>query len=366
MPTGSPPRRRRPSRAPLALVVALLALLAGACAGSSTEPSRASAPGVSGPASSAAPTATTARPSPGTAVPASACGPAAEGLTRSTHVARSVDVDGQARQVKEYLPASYGTEPMPVVIQLHGYLSGADGQIAMSALEPLAESAGFVVLTPQGNGALPYWNAVPHADLPDDVGFVRTLVDDATAQRCIDPSRVYVVGMSNGAFLTSQVACRLADRVAAVAAVAGLQTPEDCSPSRPVPVLAIHGTDDTFVPADGTRGPALDTLAWDAASTRAFDGLPWTPVRTAIADRARLAGCDPTPTTTTLAPGITELRYEACRDSAAVELIEVAGGGHTWPGSRFSQASAAILGATTTEVDGDQVIWDFLRQHRLG
>ena len=114
------------------------------------------------------------------------------------------------------------------------------------------------------------------------------------------------------------------------------------------------------------RGPALDTLAWDHASTRAFDGLPWTPVRTAVADRARLAGCDATPTTSTPSPGITEVRYGSCRDGADVELLEVDGGGHTWPGSRFSQASAAILGATTTEVDGDQVIWDFLQQHRLG
>ncbi|MFN8040794.1 MAG: PHB depolymerase family esterase [Acidimicrobiales bacterium] len=354
----------------MGLVVASLALAAAACAGSSGEPSGASGPaaGASGSSASSTGPPTTAVRTPGTTVPVAtaACGPAAAGLTRSAHVARTVDVDGDERQVKEYLPASYGTEPMPVVIQLHGYLSGADGQIAMSAIEPLAESAGFVVLTPQGSGDLPYWNAVPHADLPDDLGFVRTLIDDVTAHRCVDPSRVYVVGMSNGAFLTSLVACRLADRVAAVAAVAGLQTPKGCDPSRAVPVLAIHGTGDTFVPADGTRGPALDTLAWDHASTRAFDGLPWTPVRTAVADRARLAGCDLTPATSTPWPAITELRYGSCGEGADVELLEVAGGGHTWPGSRFSQASAAILGATTTEVDGDQVIWDFLRQHRLG
>ncbi len=358
MPTGSPPTRRRPRRARFVLVAAVLAV-AAACAGSAGEPSATNG--------SAPPATTVARPTGATVpVASAACGPAADGLTRSTHVARTVDVDGQERQVKEYLPASYGTEPMPVVIQLHGYLSGADGQIAMSAIEPLAESAGFVVLTPQGDGDLPYWNAVPHADLPDDVGFVKTLVDDATAHRCVDPSRMYVIGMSNGAFLTSLVACRLADRVAAVAAVAGLQTPKDCAPARAMPVLAIHGTGDTFVPADGTRGPALDTLAWDHSSTRAFDGLPWTPVRTAVADRARLAGCDPTPATSSPSPGTTELHYGSCRDGADVELVEVAGGGHTWPGSRFSQASAAILGPTTTEVDGNQVIWDFLRQHRLG
>src|SRR5690606_11279235 len=76
-----------------------------------------------------------------------ACGPAAPGASapRGAHTARTVEVDGTEREVREYLPASYGTAPAPVVIQLHGYLSGAEGQIAMSAIEPVAESGGFVV-----------------------------------------------------------------------------------------------------------------------------------------------------------------------------------------------------------------------------
>lgn len=305
-------------------------------------------------------------PGSGARAVSEACGPAAPGASapRGAHTARTVEVDGTEREVREYLPATYGTTPAPVVIQLHGYLSGAEGQIAMSAIEPVAESGGFVVLTPQGNGAKPYWNAVPHGDLPDDVAFVRALIDDVVATRCVDPTRVYVVGMSNGAFLTSLVACRLADRVAGVAAVAGLQSPADCAPSEPVPVLAIHGTDDRFVPADGTRGPALDDLPFDADSTRAFDGLPWAPVRSSAQEWAQRNGCAATPTTTPVSPSVTTVDYGDCRDDADVVLYEVAGGGHTWPGSRFSEASAAVLGPTTTEIDANTVIWDFFRAHQ--
>lgn len=286
-----------------------------------------------------------------------------DALERGVHVARHLDVGGVERSYKEYLPASYGTTAAPVVIQLHGYLSGADGQIAMSAIESTAEAGGFVVLSPQGTGAHPFWNAVPHADLPDDVGFVRTLIDDVVAQRCVDPARVYVVGMSNGAFLASRVACDLADRVAGVAAVAGLLDPQPCSPARPVPVLAVHGTGDRFVPADGSHGPALDTLAWDPASTRAFEGVPWAPVRSSVAAWATRNGCQAAPVETQVAAAVTKVAHGSCRDGADVVLYEVDGGGHTWPGSRFSAASAPVLGATTTEIDADAVMWDFLREH---
>jgi polyhydroxybutyrate depolymerase len=267
------------------------------------------------------------------------------------------------RSYKEYLPASYGTSAAPVVIQLHGYLSGADGQIAMSAIEPTAEAGGFVVLTPQGNGAHAYWNAAPEPDLPDDVAFVRTLIDDVIAERCVDPTRVYVVGMSNGAFLASRVACELSDRVAGVAAVAGLLDPKACSPARPVPVLAVHGTGDRFVPADGSRGPALDTLAWDSASTHAFEAVPWAPVRSSAAAWAERNGCRTAPTETPVSAAVTKVAYGSCRDGADVVLYEVEGGGHTWPGSRFSAASAPVLGATTTDIDADTVIWESLREH---
>ena len=251
------------------------------------------------------------------------------------------------------------------MIDLHGYLSGAAGQAAMSNFGAFAERADFVLATPQGNGPLPYWNAVPHADLPDDVQFVADLIDDVSSRLCIDPARVFVDGLSNGAFLTSLVACRLADRVAAVAAVAGLTAPAGCTPARPIPILAIHGTADRFVPFDGGRGDALATLTWDAASTRAFDGLPFAATPDALAAWAAIEGCPGPPEQRPVKGAVTLTRYSGCRGGSTLELYTVAGAGHTWPGSAFSQASASILGPTTTDIDADELIWAFFAAHPL-
>lgn len=331
--------------------VALVAVLSVAC-GTGSSPDAASPEAV-----------TTSQP----AASSAACtATALDALPpRSTQVDVSLSSSGVDRTYEQYVPASYDASPTPLVVDLHGYLSGAAGQAMMSDLGGFSEGAGFVVATPQGNGPLPYWNAVPHDDLPDDVQFVSDLIDDVSRRLCIDPDRVYVTGLSNGAFLTSLVACRLADRVAAVAAVAGLQLPADCAPSRPVPVLAIHGTDDRFVPFEGGPGIALDALQWNAESTRAFSGLPFAPVTEAAGAWAAIDGCSDQPRDEAVSPSVRLVRYVDCRDGSAVELFVVDGGGHTWPGSAFSTASASALGATTDEIDANEEIWRFFEAHPM-
>jgi polyhydroxybutyrate depolymerase len=79
----------------------------------------------------------------------------------------------------------------------------------------------------------------------DDVEFVRRMIGLLEADLCIDRARLFATGLSNGAFMTSVVACSLADKIAAVAPVAGVRDPAGCEPSRPVPLLAIHGSPST-------------------------------------------------------------------------------------------------------------------------
>ena len=47
----------------------------------------------------------------------------------------------------------------------------------MSNFAPVAERAGFVIATPQGNSDKAYWNAVPHVELPDDLAFLGHVMD---------------------------------------------------------------------------------------------------------------------------------------------------------------------------------------------
>ena len=270
---------------------------------------------------------------------------------------------GDERWYERVVPTGYDGRPVPLVIDLHGYLSGAETQAAISGLGAVAEREGFVLATPQGNSELPYWNATPEADLPDDVAFLADVIDDVSAEVCIDPDRVHVDGFSNGAFLASLVACELSDRVASVAAVAGLLVPDGCAPSRPVPVLAIHGTEDRYVPLDGGPGPALDDLEWSDDSRAAFAGLAFGDVTEAAATWSELDGCDPEATQAEVSDVVESTTYGDCADGAEVELYLVDGGGHTWPASAFSHASAAILGATTDDIDASALIWSYFEEH---
>ena len=66
---------------------------------------------------------------------------------------------------------------------------------------------------------------------------------------------IYVTGVSNGGGMAARAACELADRLAAAAPVAGgYGTLPACRPSRPLPVLEVHGTGDGVVPYAG-KGP---------------------------------------------------------------------------------------------------------------
>ena len=126
------------------------------------------------------------------------------------------------------------------------------------------EAEGFIAVYPQGSGGiagkLRTWNAGTCCGYAmqqriDEIAFVAALLDDLQATVAIDRARVYATGISNGGMMAYEVACALADRIAAIAVVAGEMTALDrCRPSRPVPVLVIHGSADRNLPIDGGVG----------------------------------------------------------------------------------------------------------------
>ncbi len=348
-------RRALGARRPVVVVVAVVVAVGLVLAGCGSDDAGDAGEGAAPTEETAGPTTTSTTP-PGCASAA----PVTAGTERV-----ELSSGGEERWYDRLVPSGYDGRPVPLVIDLHGYLSGAEGQAAMSQLGVVAEREGFVLATPQGNSDLPYWNATPEPDLPDDVGFVADLIDDVSGSVCIDADRVYVDGLSNGAFLASRVACDLADRVAAVAAVAGLLLPEGCAPARPMPVLAIPRTADRFVTFAGPPNPALADLEWNEESRAAFDGLAFGDVTEAAAAWAELDGCDPESDRTAVSDAVELVAYANCTGGASVELFVVDGGGHAWPGSAFSHASAAIIGPTTDDIDATELIWDFFEEQRL-
>jgi polyhydroxybutyrate depolymerase len=65
-----------------------------------------------------------------------------------------------------------------------------------------------------------------------------------------------------------------------------------------------------------------------------------------------------------VAADVTVLSW-SCPAGAEVELYRVTDGGHTWPGSKFSQQIANVVGKTTFSIDADTVMWAFFEAHPL-
>ncbi len=343
-------------------ICALIALVLVACSGSSGGGQRATSKTASTTVSTSAVTpaaSVAAAPSPGCRDTANAVTPGQEQVTLTS---------GAARSYYRHVPPSYQpTTPMPLVFDFHGYSESAYIQTIVSGLGPYGDQHGFVTVTPAGLGAIPLWNATLGSA---DMKFFGEMLDQVEATVCVDQNRVFVTGLSNGAFMTSAVACEYADRVAAAAPVAGIRNIKGCKPARPVPVVAFHGTVDPVVAYTGGLGskglalPAPDGSGRTLGQTGTQGLVTKEPVPKMTADWAARNHCAPRPTTTKVASDVTLIAYR-CPDDATVELYRIEGGGHTWPGSGVTGAVRSLLGPTTFSIAADEVSWRFFEAHPL-
>ena len=84
-----------------------------------------------------------------------------------------------------------GQKPVPVVVDLHGYSEGATVHRLMSGMATLGATAGFITVTPQGQGPVPRWDTALTGS--PDVAFIGAMLDQVEAQHCVDLNRVYVL-----------------------------------------------------------------------------------------------------------------------------------------------------------------------------
>ena len=255
---------------------------------------------------------------------------------------------GLTRTYKLQLPSDYSAnEPLPLVLNLHGYGGSAVGQHSYSRLNRLINEQRFILLSPQGSllDGTTHWNVGgwTSASTVDDVGFIDALITAVSEGYAVDGQRVYSTGMSNGGYMSFLLACQLSHRIAAVASVTGAMTPEtynQCAPSEAVGILQIHGTVDDVVPYAGN--------GWSRSIPDAMDY--WVGHHQ----------CDATASTDTLVDvnGDTaqprRYSYRNCADNVGVEHIEMVAMGHVWP--------AIIRG---DDIAGGEVVWSFLQRHTL-
>jgi polyhydroxybutyrate depolymerase len=253
----------------------------------------------------------------------------------------SLSFGGVDRKYIAYVPASYDpSTPTPLVLSMHGYMSADWQQILFSDGNTQADANGYVVIYPNGLGSS--WNAgsccgSSASSGVDDVGFLRHVVEHAAQRLCIDRARVYATGMSNGGYMSHRLACEASDVFAAVAPVAGAMGIDDCSPPRPVPVIAFHGIQDPLVSYGDGSDAIQDWLFLDGctvASTRTDHGGSY---------------CD---------------TYAECDDGVEVALCTLDPMGHCWPGGSSILCLPGI-GPYNDDIEANQLMWDFMSRYTL-
>lgn len=263
----------------------------------------------------------------------------------------AITVDGVDRTYIIHFPTATVEESagLPLVFNLHGYTSTAAQQEFYSGMNTTSDANNFIVCYPEGLGNA--WNiGFAGGSTADDVGFISALIDEFSDLYQINTKRVYSCGMSNGGFMSYELACKIPEKIAAIASVTGSMVANiDCDlNSEGMPVLQIHGTEDQVVPYAGSTGfmPIDDVIEfWVEKNGCSITGTYVTPI----------ANNDPDDGST-----VNHLVHSACNNLKNVELFKVEGGEHTWPGSSFT-----ILGVTNQDINGSEEIWKFFNRYTL-
>jgi polyhydroxybutyrate depolymerase len=276
--------------------------------------------------------------------------------------AQIVESAGSERCYYLYVPPGYdAAEPGPLVLSFHGFSSNPESHALITGWHRLAEQEGFLLVYPQGMGYPQRWNAGATwgDEGVDDVQFFRDMVDDVSEMAAVDRSRIYVNGFSNGGGMSVRIGCEAADVVTAIGSVAGAVVDmDDCSPSRPVPVMAFHGTADPIVDYEGgeMRGRALPLAAGVTSAPTYFLGAEeW------VALWAESNGCATEPEALSPQGDVRGMEYVDCNQSARVILYTIEGGGHTWPGGW----PIPLVGKTSAGINATEELWAFFQEYRL-
>ena len=170
----------------------------------------------------------------------------------------TLTVWGKARAYVLVVPASYdATRTYPLTLVLHG--DGVDGA-GMRALLPFESASGqdAIVAYPTGTGNS--WDLYTPVDEDADVAYLVQLVDALRGRFHIGDA--FAVGLSSGAFMANQMACRKPGLFRGIVSHSG-GTPDEPNASHGswggdfvrcngqssgVAAMVIHGTADTAVP----------------------------------------------------------------------------------------------------------------------
>lgn len=243
----------------------------------------------------------------------------------------STVVNGSPRNYLVHMPDSFQDgKYYPLVMFYVGRGGTAHNAEVAYDLDRLPAIVIYPVPT-MGQQNMTAWEGAPYSSGADDIAFTSAILDEVESDLCIDRTRVYAAGMSNGGGFASLLSCKLSDRFAAYAIVSGAMYPPEstCKPSTPTPLISIHGDHDPTVPYYGSLTRQLP------------------PIESWVSMRAADNHCKAPPITTYESATIVLTSWNNCQDGTKVQNVRIEGGGHVW-------------GAVPNET-----LWQFLSQFSL-
>ncbi len=168
-------------------------------------------------------------------------------------------IDAGRGEIPVTVPSSYSPDaPAPLIVLLHGYSFTGARQDEYLKISPLADDYGFIFVAPDGTpssgeGNPQFWNASSaccdfEGTEVDDSAYIAGLIEKVKSRYHIDERRVYLIGHSNGGFMSFRMAHDHSETIAAIASLAGAdQTGMRSAPPHPVHVLQLHGTADAVI-----------------------------------------------------------------------------------------------------------------------
>ena len=178
-------------------------------------------------------------------------------------LATAQSIDFGRGELPVTVPENYSSEtPTPLIVLLHGYGSTGAGQDSYLGFSRVADRYGFLFVAPDGGQETSdrrarFWNATDACcDFSGtdngDSDYIHGIINKMKDGYNVDSNRVYLVGHSNGGFMSYQMAYRHSNDIAAIASLAGASHYETRdAPGNTVHVLQIHGTNDTTIVYDG-------------------------------------------------------------------------------------------------------------------
>jgi polyhydroxybutyrate depolymerase len=285
-------------------------------------------------------------------------------------VVRTIISDGLIRSYRIHIPPGLTKNSTPALLfALHGGGGTGEGMersLTLGGFNSISDTQDVLIVYPDGveknwNDGRTNVSDPAHEQQIDDVGFFNLLIENLSEEFHVDPHRIFITGISNGAMMSYRLAMELPEKIAAIAPVAGA-LPLDLVAYNmsdvPVSVCVLSGTKDPLVPWEGgmvgfprkPRGMVLSVedsvLYW-----LTHNKCTTSPNSTLLPD------VDPADKT-----WVQRDIYTDGTNNTEVVLYTIYNGGHTWPDG-LQYLPESLVGRTTHDINANMVICDFFLTH---